>query len=455
MRGIIANYRNQSGMILVLTMIFLVVALVIAALVLSVGSMGLQQSVNQQEAHQARLAAESGMGYVCSLLQRISISEDDVISDIKAGLNAGAIDVNAYTHGESLYVYPMAIESGDAGMFSAQLRESGGNYLLTVTGSSGNTLRAVSVELAPQDAINSAIFDHGFLLGGKLQLTDNATFKGQNNPDEAQVFTNYVGSDETFNLSGNASLAGDLHAANRDGYASVSNNVSIAGQTDYTLAGELWDHIHFGAPFIALPRPNTSIFEPMATATFSGKTAGPLTFTNIRIPANTNPKFTGQINLEGVIYVESPNKIEFGGNVDITGIIVTEDPGPGQTTDNSIKFTGSAFFHDISELPDTPAHATLRSMPGTAILAPGFEVAFAGNFGTTAGALAAEKFTLSGNSGGTVRGPVVSYSNDPFTMSGDTILTIDRSSYPTVPPGFISGITVLKPIITTYREIRE
>jgi len=447
---------KNSGMVLPLTMIFLVVAVVIAGMVLSSGVTGLRQSVNQKEAHQARLAAESGAGYLSALIQRIPLSGTNApIEDINVGLSSTIANASVYVQGGVLYVHPISIENGSGGMFSAQISATGSNYLLTVTGTSGTTARTVSLELSEQDAMNSAIFDNGFLLGGKLLMTDNAIFQGLNSPSEARVFTNYIADGEAFDLSGNATLSGDLQAANPDGYASVSNNVSIGGETDYSEDGAIWDHIHFGAPFVELPRPDTTIFEPQATTTISGKRAGPLTFTNIRIPANTNPKFTGTINLRGVIYVETPNKIKFGGNVTITGVIVTEDPGPGQIADNSINFTGSTFFYDISDLPDTPEHALLRSMPGTAILAPGFEVEFAGSFGTTAGTLAAEKFTLSGNSGGTVKGFVVSYSDEPFTMSGDTSLTIDRSSYPTVPPGLESGITVLKPILSTYKELRE
>lgn len=446
--------HKNSGMVLVLVMIFLIVAVSLAVVLISSGSMGLQQSVNQKEAHQARMAAESGTGYLAALLQQIPLSGiNDPIDDVAAGLNTGIVNASVSVQNGVLYVYPITIEDGTAGVFSARLTAVGSNYLLTVTGTSGSTSRTVSLELSEQDAMNSAIFDNGFLLGGKLLMTDNAVFQGQNNPSEARVFTNYITDTEAFDLSGNATLSGDLHAANPDGYASVSNNVTIAGETDYTADGELWDHIHFGAPAVELPRPDTTVFEPYAATILSGKRSGPLTFTNIRIPANTNPKFTGTITLEGVIYVESPNNIEFGGNVAVMGVIVTEDPGSGQTADNSICFTGSTFFYDISELPDIPQHAAIRSMPGTAILAPGFEVKFAGNFGTTAGALAAEKFTISGNSGGTVKGPVVSYSDEPFTMSGDTILIIDRSTYPSVPPGFSSGITVLKPILSTYKEL--
>ncbi len=102
-------------------------------------------------------------------------------------------------------------------------------------------------------------------------------------------------------------------------------------------------------------------------------------------------------------------------------MIVTEDPGAGQAADNYIDFGGDVKFVDLSTLPDTSEFSELKTMPGVALLAPGFAVTLTGNFGTVAGALAVEKFTFSGNSEGTVQSPVINYSNDPFEMSSSTI----------------------------------
>ncbi len=443
-------------MVLALTMIFLVVAVSIAGVLISSGSAGLQQSVNQKEAYQARLAAESGMGYLSALLQRISLSDaNDPIADVGLGLSYGIVNGSVYTQGDVINVYPIAIENGSGGMFSAQLSKIGSNYLLTVTGTSGSTSRTVTLEFAAEDVVNNALFKNGFLLGGKLLMTDNATFNGKNDPSEARVFTNYTGSQEVFNLSGNAVLEGDLQAANPGGYATISNNVTIADETDYSEGGAIWDHIDFGAPLVELPRPDPTVFEPYATNILSKKTAGNTVFSNVRIPANTNPKFTGTVEFEGVLYIESPNKLTFLGDVIITGIIVTEDPGPGQIANNYINFGGGVKFQDIATLPESPEYSDLRKMTGAAMLAPGFGVEFTGDFGTVAGALAAEKFIFSGNSGGTVRGPVINYSSDPFEMSSSTHLTIDRKGNDTVPPGFDGEITVLTPILNTYKELRK
>lgn len=447
------KYKN-SGVVLPLTMIFLIVAVSLVGVLISSGSMGLQQSVNQKEAYQARLAAESGIGYLSALIQQIALSgsEDDYISLVSGELNSAMVGTNVYMQGSTLYVPPVMIENGEGGSFSARITKSGDNFLVLVSGVNGGISRTVSMEMAAGIS-GGNIWKNGFLLGGKLQLAGNARFSGLNDSSEAQVFTNYTDSDESFKLSGNARLEGDLYSANPDGYASLSGNVRIAGES--RRSDEIWDHIHFGEPAVELPRPDPTVFEPYATNVLSGPTDGTKTFTNIRIPANTNPEFRGNITIKGVVYVEYPNKVKFSGNLKITGVIVTEDPGSGQSADNYLYFKGNTSIKGVENLPDQPEFSALRDMPGSAILAPGFETKFLGNFGTVGGAMVAEKFTFRGNAGGTVKGPIISYGDEPFKMTGNARLIIDRSEHDEIPPGFTSGPTVLIPLMSTYTEVRD
>jgi len=82
--------HKDSGMVLALTMIFLVIAVSLTGALMSSGSVGLQQSVNQKEAHQARLAAESGMGYLSALIQQIPLSgsESEYVTMVSVELNS-------------------------------------------------------------------------------------------------------------------------------------------------------------------------------------------------------------------------------------------------------------------------------------------------------------------------------------------------------------------------------
>ncbi|MCK5114848.1 MAG: pilus assembly PilX N-terminal domain-containing protein [Phycisphaerae bacterium] len=449
--------HKDSGMVLALTMIFLVVAVTLAGVMVASGSMGLQQSVNQRESHQARLAAESGLGYIAALVQQIPLaaSEKEYFTNVRDGLNSALTGTKVYSKGSTLYVSPVMIEKGEGGIFSAEISKSGKNFLLSVIGKSGETSRTISMEFAANSSAGSKIFENGFLLGGKLQLTGNAKFLGKNSASEARIFSNYTSHNQSFKLTGNVRIAGEMYSANPKGYASISGNASVAGVS--SRCKKIWDHIHFGAKPVELPRPDTSIFKKFATNTLSKKCKKNRnkTLTNIYIPPNTNPTFSGNTTINGVVYIASPNKVKFHGNLKITGVIVTEDPGSGKSHKNSLQFSGNTKARGVESLPHKPEFAELRKLPGAAILAPGFSVKFTGNFGTVSGALAAEQFSFRGNAGGIVKGPVISYGNAPFRMSGNARLIIDRSDYDMVPPGFTNKKVALTPVMSTYAERRN
>lgn len=53
--------------------------------------------------------------------------------------------------------------------------------------------------------------------------------------------------------------------------------------------------------------------------------------------------------------------------------------------------------------------------------------------------------------GGTIRGPLISYGNTEFKLTGNSNLTINRATYPGLPPGLV-GTLALEPDVGTYRE---
>ena len=167
---------------------------------------------------------------------------------------------------------------------------------------------------------------------------------------------------------------------------------------------------------------------------------------NIRILANTNKTFSGNIDLNGVVYIEKPNRIHFSGNVKITGVIVTEDAGDDVHDTNTIKFTGNTTVRPVTDLPKDPQFSRLRQMPGSFLLAPGFGAEFAGNFGTVSGCMAADRFKFTGNAGGTVKGGVINYGDTEFKLTGNSNITVDRSDSAEEPPGFsIPGKLLVRP----------
>ena len=222
--------------------------------------------------------------------------------------------------------------------------------------------------------------------------------------------------------------------ANPDSHASLNSNVSIGGATGWAA----YDHIHFGAAPYEIPEVDPTIFERFATNIVDRhtSTAGKRTFTNIRIKANTNPTFTGNITIDGIVYIEKPNRVTFAGNLELTGMIVT-DPGH-DTTNNQINFLGITTTTGVEDLPDTSEFHELRTLTGSFLLAPGFTTTFTGNVGIINGTMAADAYTFAGNCGGIIRGSLVNYGTATLTLAGNSALAFDHSGYSGEPAGFAS-----------------
>src|ERR1051325_7146429 len=129
------------------------------------------------------------------------------------------------------------------------------------------------------------------------------------------------------------------------------------------------------------------------------------TLINCRIPANTNPKFTSNVNIKGVLYFETPNQIEFKGNADIQGVVVVQNNPTGNIVSNTLTFSGSVTASGVETLPTS--YGNLRSLTGSFVLAPNFTVNFSGNFGTVDGSIIGSKINMTGNATGTVMGSVL------------------------------------------------
>jgi hypothetical protein len=153
------------------------------------------------------------------------------------------------------------------------------------------------------------------------------------------------------------------------------------------------------------------------------------------------------------VFIETPNNVKFTGQLILKGLIVTQDAGHNNTGSNSINFAGGTVSSGVESLNpnDDPTFATLKQMPGSFILAPGFEVDFSGNFGMANGCMAAESFKFSGTTGGTVKGTIISYGDTIFTETGTSDLVINRAGMPAQPPGF-STSAKLVPDMDSYGE---
>ena len=435
-RGAGARHGTVSVIALAFLGVFVTLALACATFT--------ESSLNQAQGHarmaSARLQAESGLAYTLHLVRNAPAPSGDVLDSLATHI-AGTLNGSPSLGGASVtydgntLTIP-AISLGDDGeSFTCAIVRSGTDgIMLLAAGSDGIVSRGVGVE-ARLEAGASLAFANGIISNGPIDVGGNAQVTGVNEAWEANIFTN-TSETAAITLGGTAHVHGDAFASNPSAEVSLSGNSHIAGHD--RNSDELGEHVHIGVPPVELPEADPTVFEPFATCVMnpSTRTNGNYTHSNLRIPAGTNPHFSGNYTLRGVIYIESPNEVRFDGNCTIQGVVVTEDAGDDAWDDNVIEFRGNTTIQDVESLPEEPQFSDLRQMPGTFLLAPGFHADFRGNFGVIGGAIAAEHLTFTGNSGGTIRGSMLNYGTDPLVLWGNSHFQIDQSSSPETPPGF-------------------
>ncbi|MHC4981943.1 MAG: hypothetical protein ACYTF6_02100 [Planctomycetota bacterium] len=446
--------RNR-GAAYVISLMLLAVFFTIGMAVASVANINLQQSHNSRQVMDARLTAEGGMSFLTYRLCGMELDPelsgqellDAVATELAAELNGtGIFEAGFVTYDGSTISVP-AIATGEHDRdFTAAITVSDETDLhVLVTGRAAAVTRSIGMTFAPYTG-SSPVLSFGIASRSRVELSGTDRIAGANNAFEANILSATYSSQEVFNISGNSQVEGDIYASSQDAYATVTNNAEVGGVPGG--AG----HFHNGIGLTEFPEMDPGVFEPFATNIVSATTptSGTRTFENIRVLRNTNKVFSGHITFNGVIFIESPNCIEFSGPITIRGVVVTQDAGPNAHATNSIIFSSSVKSYGVETLPDSEFHE-LRELTGTFLLAPGFCVTLTGSFGCLNGAMAADKFEWSGGASGVIHGPVLSYGDELFTLSGTSEIIIDRSGE-TGPPAGFKLPTKLAPNCDSYAE---
>ena len=315
-----------------------------------------------------------------------------------------------------------------------------------VTGSSRKVDKPVAVTYQ-FDTVGNPIFDYGIATKGPLSMQGNVDVDGYNESIEASV---YIESSDTLlalEMTGKSSIAGDVTIANPGAYVDIATNSSVHGETG---AGAL-DHVTIGGDMCDFPSPNPAQFVGYVAHTFqAGDPTSNVTLTNVEIPANTNPTFSGHATIRGIMYIRAPNTVSFTGNAEVHGVILADGDLGHPSSDCYIDFGGTVDSYDVSTLPQEE-FGTLTEHTGTFLLAPGFRVYFRGDFAALNGVIAASGVEFHGNAGGTINGSVINYSDDCMSLAGNTGLVFNRSGMDECPAGF-EPTKVLRCVPESYTE---
>jgi hypothetical protein len=415
----------------------------------------LQIAENQRKGDCARASAESGVDIIRFWLSRFSvegateqhlvfneIANPALVHSLPYDLTANGItNITTSFDGTTLTIPSVTLDSEKS--FSAEIIQLDPDTLqMDVTGVYKTNTRTIRANYVFGVRIHT-VFDYGVATKGPLSLSGNIELGGVNVSVESDVYIVSENSLMALEIIGNSQIAGDVHISNPlAGYDLQGGQASVGGET----LPEADEHIITGYGDVEFPVPNPEYFEHYVVEDIN---LAETTFTNVRIPPNTNPSFGGGVTMYGVVFIETPNLVTFTGHVNITGILV----GDGDVTDDSgtnrIDFLGTVSSNPVTALPES--FGELRDETGTFLMAPGFSLSFGGNFETINGAIAANGITFYGDAGGTIEGSVLNYSETKMELSGNSDLFFNRWDSTQIPAGFEPEI-VLKYDHTSYSE---
>lgn len=439
--------RNKHrGIALLLSMVFIVIFSAISIGFLSLSSANTQLADNHRVGNNALNAAFSGlelMRYWCSRsdiaipgLTPLNQRYEAFIIDVQGVLNDSNIpfqydaDTGALTIGSAND--PIDIDPATGSCFYAQVTPGGTGINILITGQSRQLSRRIGVQFTYGVRPHS-VFDYGVATKGPLHL--KGTLSGALIKSESDVYIDYYGAETALELDTNKSeIAGVANIANPAAAITASD---IQGKVGGMSGQDAIDQtIEIGAAPTEFPYPNANHFLQYATG---GYYAGGSTLENVVIKAGTNPVFAGNTTINGIVYIESPNVIDFGGNVTVNGMIVAEGDYTDNSAANKLAFTGSVDSHPF---PADARFDGMRQENGTFLMAPGFALSFGGSFGTVNGAIVGNGITFDGNAGGTVNGSIINYSSEIMNVGGSSDIVFNRSGITEIPAGFIQEIVI-------------
>jgi hypothetical protein len=445
-------------------LIAIAVLAILAAWAVSISTLSgvnLQIAENQRKADGARACAESGVEIVRYWLSQVSIPGDteeslqlsQISSEIEAAAS-GISNVTIYPASQGsvdMTVPSITLDSADGRSFSATITPVDSDTVnVTVTGVYGSMSKTISANYDFGVRLDT-VFDYGVATKGALSLAGNIELEGINVSVGSDVFIESENQDEALSIIGNSQIAGDVIISNPDAYVTLQGGqASIGGET----GDGAMDHVTIGEDPPEFPTPDPNYFTQyiVNTVDSSTDTTADANFENIVIAAGTNPTFTGNVTLRGIVFIQTPNVVTFAGNAMVTGIIVGDGSLEDDSATNQLNFQGTVDSLPVTELPAGGQYDGIRDELYTFILAPGFHVGFGGNFGTLNGAIAGNGIEFSGNAGGIINGSVINYSDQQMIFSGNSDLAIDPSGITEIPTGFIQEI-VLNYDPDSYSEV--
>jgi hypothetical protein len=437
-------------------------------------TMSAQVSGNEDRAFTARLAAESGMEFMrYQLAWTIIPAEappallfDELYDELKARLG-GTPNLGAHSLG--LTPGRISVPEGDANYL--RLHADGPEFRADITDLGQKRVRVKVTGRARNGAPRFAtqmdfaavwkptkVFDYGLATRGTVTLADSSRFYGTTNTSFGNIMVAHPTTTTPLTLDHSSAVSGAVSVTSPSGIVRVRGSSTLVGSND---PGVWAQYVKKPEPAPDFPQVFTSVFQQYAgnptyggtTVSAQNQTYNTFNLRNVLIKANTNPIFTGGINVEGVVYIETPNIVRFEGGVTVRGVIAVQDNPSGTTLSNQIRFATTAKLEGVDKLPATADFpAELRAMTGSLILAPKFHLFFDSNFGTPTGSIIAGDLYFDDDAAGTIKGSLINLEGTTARFFGNAAIGIEARAQATPAAGMYFRQRYL-PAGETYQEV--
>jgi len=432
--------KNRRGIALIVSMIFVLVFSALGLGMVAMSGTNAQVASNHRKVNLAFGSAESGIEVMRYWLRPVMMPAttpvsayfSTIVGDVQSELVSNSISNLTLTGGG--YIAPVILDSSADSSFKALMwidPNLPAVLNLSVRGASGEVSRKIrtSFIVGPYE---HPIFNYGLATKGPINFVNNPTLTGVTDNWEADIYVESSNSTTAVYVGGNTNFDGHISVGNPNADVDFQGDIQIAGDHGQTAVD---NHVTIGADAVAFPMPDANHFLQYATGpTMDGTedlTKG-ITLTNTTIPAGMDPNFDGTVTINGILFIEPPNQVNFGRNVTLNGIIVAagdlQNPGT-----NSLTISGN---FDTGPFPSDAIFDPIRHETGSSIIAPGFSASFEGNFSTLEGVMAVSGIHFSANCNALIKGTIISYSDSPAVVEGNVTMNFDRVNSSKIPAGF-------------------
>jgi Tfp pilus assembly protein PilX len=296
---------NRRGVVLIISMIFVLIFTALAVSMATMSGTNVQLASNQHKLNSALSAAQSGLDVMQYWLTRVKIPDStvpsnylsEIVNTLQNDLTVNSIsNISINYDGSTITVPSVLLASAGDMRFEVSIRQLNDDTLeMDVTGGNSQVARTVRVNYKIEPDVNP-VFDFGIATKGPLNMQGSPNVDGLNQSIEADVYIESANDNTALSMKGKSSIAGDVSIFNPLASPSVSNSSSIGGETGQDAID---NHI-FPASYTDFPVLNPSALENYIENVFdsSTDTTTNLTLENIRIPAGTNPHFSGHVILK-------------------------------------------------------------------------------------------------------------------------------------------------------------